>query len=424
MTWQSKFLNDLEERSLYAVLCIAFLEWHPSPSELTSAFKGVRKLTPVLSLSDAALKSISNVLGLEAVAVLRAAGSHLSPQGAGCLLRSELRYCPACLGRCWHSVLFQHWGVSSCPIHSVDLRTGCPSCGRPIELNLATLSRSPFSCDKCGETFVEYRDWDSRAGGPDSEPFKPWHAGLSIDLTLRTSSRRCAVWANQWRTTHVPTSGQSIRISRNIWWNRPIASLVRPRDFTVEIRRSDGEPSTSVAMILVEIEAGLRKQGLYASPPPTFGGTRSSHSMPVVAAAFWKTVNFYLSPIEFIRRRERAAGLSAVEGDLPYDWPEACALLLRAEVTSFMVRQILASLSLKHLAEIDWPSELHPEQFAPAWLLEQSSKNRASLTVRPVSSSRALTWLFRRVGNRLLKPSHFDRDLGTLVDSKDAHDER
>jgi hypothetical protein len=283
------------------------------------------------------------------------------------------------------------------------------------------LSRSPFGCDACGSTFLDYRNWDDQRAGAPSHLFARLHKGLTVDRRRRASDHRCALWGTEWKGNRAESPGQGTRIARHLWWDEPEASVVRPRDFTVEITRRPDEPVVSMASILLEIEATLRKSGVYSPPPVTFGSTRSADAMPVAAAAFWKTVNCYLSPHEFIKKRDRAVGVSSVVGDLPFDWPQASGLLLRAEVIGLLTRNILDMATSTYLAEVDWQTPIHPERYTPAWLLEQGSSSRASLTVRPVASSKALAWLIERKGKRLLRRSHFDRHLGTLIEVKDMY---
>jgi len=422
--WETTFLSAHEERSLYTVLCSAFLEWHPSEPELSSALRGVSKVVSTFKLSSDELGTVADLLQVNPCDLSHAAGRHLNHQGRGCMLATELRYCPECLGRCWHSALFQHWPVANCPVHGSALRTGCPSCGRAVSLDLKALRRSPFSCDACGTTFLEYRDWNAAVGGPPAALFAPWHDRLSVDLNTYASNRRCATWAAEWKGRHMSSGAQAMRLSRHIWWTNPGAPVLRPRDFTVEISRSHGEPTASVATILFEIEEMLHDHGQYAAPPVTVGATRSSGEIPMLAAAFWRTANRFFSPSEYLRKRERPGGLHAWIEHQPSDWPQACAVLLRSEITSLMCRHILALSSFTFLAEVDWQAPMHPVQYAPAWLLERRTETQATLTVRPVTSQGTLKWLMRRCRDRVLKRAYFDRKLGKLREINDADDSR
>lgn len=70
------------------------------------------------------------------------------------LQHEHLRYCPVCLGRGYHCVLYQRGRLQVCPLHGTRLETACRSCGyaAPYKVS-ARLLDSPFSCADCGRPY-------------------------------------------------------------------------------------------------------------------------------------------------------------------------------------------------------------------------------------------------------------------------------
>ena len=68
---------------------------------------------------------------------------------------SRLRYCPACLAAGFLAAWFQMRLVERCPLHRVQLRTGCAGCTAPIPYALGPeLASCPLSCASCGCAWV------------------------------------------------------------------------------------------------------------------------------------------------------------------------------------------------------------------------------------------------------------------------------
>jgi hypothetical protein len=61
-----------------------------------------------------------------------------------------LRVCPICIGSQKHYTIFQLQRLSTCPFHSVPLRTSCRFCGsQSLYQWTGTLFDAPFCCSKC-----------------------------------------------------------------------------------------------------------------------------------------------------------------------------------------------------------------------------------------------------------------------------------
>jgi hypothetical protein len=62
----------------------------------------------------------------------------------------QLRFCPRCMSRGYHSVVHQFGGIHYCPVHGCCLETKCRSCGATSEyLIKASVLDAPFKCSVC-----------------------------------------------------------------------------------------------------------------------------------------------------------------------------------------------------------------------------------------------------------------------------------
>ena len=63
---------------------------------------------------------------------------------------SQLRFCPRCMSRGYHSVVHQFGSVPYCPVHGCCLETRCRSCGAASEYFIkASVLDAPFRCPNC-----------------------------------------------------------------------------------------------------------------------------------------------------------------------------------------------------------------------------------------------------------------------------------
>ena len=66
----------------------------------------------------------------------------------------QLRYCPRCMSRGYHSVIHQFDCVPSCPVHGCRLETRCRSCGSSCDyLIKASVLDAPFLCPNCRRNY-------------------------------------------------------------------------------------------------------------------------------------------------------------------------------------------------------------------------------------------------------------------------------
>ena len=63
----------------------------------------------------------------------------------------DMRFCPKCLERAYHTAIFQLRSITICPEHRCELMRGCPGCGTALPTVLSSgLLHSSFTCLRCG----------------------------------------------------------------------------------------------------------------------------------------------------------------------------------------------------------------------------------------------------------------------------------
>lgn len=68
---------------------------------------------------------------------------------------THLRYCRKCLQLGFHSMLFQHWGVTHCPLHGEALLNGCTGCDQPLVPNVSRILLNPYCCTRCSQLLIK-----------------------------------------------------------------------------------------------------------------------------------------------------------------------------------------------------------------------------------------------------------------------------
>lgn len=107
-----------------------------------------------------ATKWISDLLGVpESLVATSFLDDLASPLLDDVLIAKNLRYCPVCLTRHFHSSLFQFRILAECPIHKVLLQVGCPHCKTPFSGHPLDTAHDAC-CLHCGKPFIETAvDW-------------------------------------------------------------------------------------------------------------------------------------------------------------------------------------------------------------------------------------------------------------------------
>lgn len=141
-------------------------------SNNTDVFSGWKLLEPSRLLPDG-LENVVKMLGLDLKGFHAANGfdylsTRLYPTSlntvpwlkildsdAARMISTELRYCPDCLNKLYHSAIFQHWAVERCPMHRIDLVDRCKICNHAIRVTGSTIVSDPFGCPSCGALLIQ-----------------------------------------------------------------------------------------------------------------------------------------------------------------------------------------------------------------------------------------------------------------------------
>lgn len=395
-----------QEHSAYSALSHLFMNWHPCRAELEGAF-GPESRRGIFHVSSVVIDRVASCLRLDAPRMQRWLGRDVVDGVRGLpLLRPTLRYCPQCIARRCHSAVFQHRGVTHCPVHQVELRDGCPVCALPITISLPAMARSPFSCDRCGANFTSaglHRHGDTTA--LPSHAFDAVRQAIRCDSSVQGSHAEFARWCELDRTLwNAPSSDLERVAARHLRWDAvgPGACPILPR----EQANSDDASSTgclSLSAVMEEVHEVLAEHSLATGAPDNlhYPGTCVLHEMSVASAAFWATVNSYATIVRRGRLEPSGTRLVTGHGVLPIGAPAAAQMLLRDEFIALMACLLLSYSRLNHTAEIDWLALPAPHRYVPAWRL-QLSPAATALLVRPKCRFRTLVRLIKGRGARQL----------------------
>lgn len=394
------------QQSLYVTLCRLFRSWNPSLDELRASFGVLSKLS-VFHLKDDTLSRLATPLALSREEITRqvARGLKLAKNELA-FIHADLRYCPDCLKAEFHAPVFQHRALEICPTHGCKLRRGCRYCGMPIQIGIEALARSPFACDDCGVRLAT--PGKSKNATSSSIRLDQWSRAVELsqsnDSSVEFVAKCCATPARL--RFGEPTSGAVVR--RHLVWGPYLVGQSRPRDFKVECE-DDGDEMRSPTPMRVALDRlrEIVEQEVYLGPPPNaVRSLRTKDEMTVASAAFWSTVNAYVSIDEYRRGRTGTMDALPSYGPAPLDAENVRAVVSLHEVIGLMARQMMAFRRYEFTAQIDWEVIPEPEMFVPAWRRDGGAA-RTSFMVRPASAPAGLRFLLRRIGRRTLAASYF-----------------
>lgn len=111
---------------------------------------------------------------------------YVAAPGDYCDVRRPVHYCPECLRDFYHSALFQHRAVTSCPVHRRPLAAGCQACGAQV----CYFEGAPWRCAVCARPLVESdpERFERYRSPTPSEPFDE----LAQQLESAAHERRAA----------------------------------------------------------------------------------------------------------------------------------------------------------------------------------------------------------------------------------------
>lgn len=165
--------NEWVQESLFARLSRQAMFRPAAISEVVRTMRlawGIRN--PLLSYAVTsspqqllAMQSLMSLLRCEEVSDLRRiTGADLvpreeqyAPQGMQKhrVLATSLRYCRECMALGFHTMLFQHWAVSRCPLHASPLLDACWKCGESVAPTIRRVIALPYCCERCDQLWLK-----------------------------------------------------------------------------------------------------------------------------------------------------------------------------------------------------------------------------------------------------------------------------
>ena len=371
---------------------------------------------------------IINVLGLNTDQYVNANGFDMCRKtlwGDAGLLCGHLRYCPDCLSIGYHSMVFQHWALGSCPLHGVRLLERCPNCSEPIKITGALISRDPFACPRCGHFFLH--DFSSVT--------KPDGTGdIRLLGMLLGDRRRDITWALRRKVassmppslTFIVQRGAKATMSHigyvqrhSIW-----APLVQGRwrkfreDFVKGPRpnkpRQEPDDDEFVRAYMKEFER-LRVQchdcedeirRLFDRMGPAQVNVKLNDYSPLVAVAFCKTLICFGLDLGCLDRgacsKQKADEWRTSGRAGPYTMvPGGSLKLAAAEIRSLFCLILVEVATLNYLVDVNWNCWPSFARYSPGWCLE-SRDNALVLRIRPIARDDLPERLIKRYKGRVL----------------------
>ena len=420
MTLSANLLGDsrtfYSERSAYVAVCMLFERCLPSSGDLAKLGLGFKsKGRSVFEIDRDRLDRM--FIGLQTPIQADSSYQTLARHEVGeKLAYSDLRYCLPCLRGGQHSAVFQHGLVRRCPVHRVDLSTGCPACGARLRTDIETLRVSPFSCNECGHALRQGSSigfvpknlpcgpfnalrlkygYGARPGFEWSRSLMRWHPSTPTarrdpeDADVRRAATRHSNWAAttgsggiSWQTD-VHALDQSEEVSEGFSVARTVlGTLLWIRDVI------DGEG--------VDIEAPAGRPWIYVQY------SRLHVSLTVAAAAFYRTANLYSMLDIVLTPSRRAEFLLECFGPLPTE-SAAAEIVVKHEVLGLFARCLGEAARYTHMSDVDWLNGPAPEDFCPAWVFERRHAER-TLRIRALVRGGRIAHLVRRLGSRRVCP--------------------
>ncbi|WP_162600725.1 hypothetical protein [Paraburkholderia sp. C35] len=375
------------------------------------------------------LKVLNTAFGVtsETVAVLGGADMDNEPRSTG-HMHVGLRHCPVCLSNGYHSPVFQHLSIHTCPLHEVPLRTACQNCNAELNPTWLVAGTNPFGCPRCDAMFVRSVERPQQT----SEI-------LLVDMLLATR-REVIVHDRQTASRVRPCTLPTVRSSKDdqstttryvqrqaIWMNMPREGWLQFKGTTLQLRENENVKITGLEGV-GSVEIAIRKtltriRDLFEDDEAELhelqailgrfeGGRRLIDTAGVVTCAILKTeyllgvaarvaVQPVLSPLDLVKTRDPRC--QAEQSGAPLvKFVEANALLVEYEVLGLFCLHVWRIARLKRLTDIAWNEFSHAAHFRPEWCLDEHH-TVPLLYIRPRATWKTVQFLIKRYSKRLLR---------------------
>jgi hypothetical protein len=373
------------ERSGFVIFAEYCSHSAPDPKEVTDLIGNRWSLKPsIFHLSTSIATQLGSALNLQPQEWSRALGHDLLDGWTSkSVLIGELRHCPICLAKGWHSAVFQHPAVQRCPIDHVRLQFGCVHCGAAIRTSAIAIARNHFHCGTCGRSLAPERRRSSPTG-PIVQISVTHFDGLRGCLSS-SASQTTVRSPFRWESTpeavaRSPANANALAFHRA--WPSDHVDGVRAFKQT-ELKFAAGEKPLSPAdlnrraraaavLALAEVGRTLEEQGILDQAPSALATTRGSSAridteMSVVCAAYWKTALQFHVLREIEGELPRPDARAAALGDALPRTAGAAEAVVTAQVEGMLVANLLELRNMKYTAEVAWNHVPDAPRFHPAW---------------------------------------------------------
>lgn len=345
-----------------------------------------------------------------------ASGSaYLGGVPAKLLLATHLRYCRQCLTAGWHSALFQHIAVTSCPLHGTRLRQGCLRCNQPISLEPASIASHQNFCPHCSFPFAPMDGLRARreVGPGDPAAFARLAAALMPDARAELTPYKSDLTAQE--LLDAGAAAAAVCAAHRCWSE---SSMPGTRWFAQETRVVAAADRLPVARLnhlahrgqstaFEKIRAQLSESGAELEVPSAAvisslrGGARMDWAIPTCSAAYIRTV-LALEMQEVLPDRRPIKDLTPLYTEWLPMYEDLAAATAASQVYNLYVLNLVQLRRVRHAVDVAWNWTPHPAAFSPPWRLWRRGDEMV-FELRQRASGETLARLVRRYAHRRLQ---------------------
>jgi hypothetical protein len=361
------------------------------------------------------------------VASLGGADMDNEPRSSG-HMHIGLRHCSVCLSNGYHSAVFQHLSIRSCPLHDIRLRTTCENCDAELNPTWLVAGMNPFGCPRCDAMFV-------------SAVKRPQQASEILLVGMLLAARREVIVHDRQTASNVrpcpyPAVRSDIEAQRStttryvqrqaIWMNTPREGWLKFKGETLQLRGNRNVVNGLEFMESVEI--AIRKtlthvRGIYEDDEADLhrlrailgrfeGGRRLIDAAGVVSCAILKTEHLLgaaarvamlsvSSPLDLVKTGDPRCHMEQPGAPL-LKFTEANALLVEYEVLGLFCLNVWRIARLQRFTDIAWSEFPHAAHFRPEWCLDEHHAVPL-LHIRPRATWKTVQFLIKRYSKRMLR---------------------
>lgn len=370
------------------------------------------------------VKELSDGLGLTNRQVCRLQGQDIGDSTDYSVIHRALRYCSKCIDLGYHSILFQHVGLSRCPLHNCLLQDFCPECGDLIFPTFRSCLDNPFECLTCFSQLT--RTVAVRTDRTDARVADLMLGDRRVVLqkSQSTGSHRHVFSVLSSRMLKPSTPAVSRLYQRVAVWAEPFdcqwskfnedAMLIVPTHTRGDVDGADsfnaGLAAERIFIYLSQVCGGHEMQAIRLAN--RLGrwplGLRLNSQATVIAAALYKLAVAYDMVQELVTILElqlksltekgRACyGKAMVRyGDSEPTVPELDYRLMQLEMLGMFSWFLIWYRNHTPLSSVSWIDLPHPIEFAPSWHITKEPSG-LRVRIRSRGTEKSVLRLLKRV---------------------------